>query len=85
MAKMKKGKYIIGQGKDFKIKNPLPKNGIGYDNELYGIRWYIVDSTTCKVVGDYDNCHAATQCAIFLHKADELKLANEMDKLLRGE
>lgn len=51
---MKKGKYIIGQGKDFKIANPLPSNGIGYDNDLSGWRWYVVDSTTRKIVGSYD-------------------------------
>ncbi len=82
MSKMKKGKYIIGQGKDFRVKGSPPKNGIGYDHELAYNRWYIVDCTTAKIVGDYETSHHAIQCARFLHDADQLKLSNEIEKIL---
>lgn len=82
MAKARKGKYIVGEGKDFR---PAKENHIGYDNSLDPNRWYIVDGDTLKILGSYETRELAINLAIFLDKADHLKLDNEIEKILSNE
>lgn len=76
------GQYIVGQGKDFKVKEP--KTHYGYDKRLEPELWYIVHITG-KVLGVYNNETFATSLATGLDKRDQKKLADEMDRILRGE
>lgn len=76
------GQYIVGQGKDFKVKPA--KTHYGYDKTLTPDSWYIVHITG-KVLGMYANEMFAQTLAIGLDKRDQKILADEMDRILRNE
>jgi len=76
------GQYIVGQGKDFKVKPN--KTHYGFDKTLEPETWYIVHITG-KVLGLYANEMFATTLATGLDKRDQKRLADEMDRILRGE
>jgi hypothetical protein len=73
------GQYIVGQGKDFKVKPN--KTHYGFDKMLISDRWYIVHITG-KVLGNYDNETFASNLAKGLDKRDQLKLSEEIEKIL---
>lgn len=76
------GQYIVGQGKDFSIKEN--KSGYGFDNSLDPNQWYIVHITG-KIIGAYINKEWANNLAIGLDRRDRLRLADEMERILRGD
>lgn len=82
MAK-KYGEYLVVEG--FQLKAKVPKSGIGYVTEFDPHMTYIINLTTKKIVGSYAQEDLAHKCGDFLNKADQLKLSNEMDKILCGE
>lgn len=80
MAK-KYGNYLAVEG--HQLKSKMPANGRGYFVEFDPHSMYVINIHTKTVVGKYAQDHLAYACAEFLDKADQLKLSNEMDKLLR--
>ena len=76
------GQYIVGQGKDFKMKKN--KTHYGYDRTLDPEAWYIVHITG-RVLGVYANETFAISLATGLDKRDHNKLAAEMDRILCEE
>lgn len=80
MAK-KYGQYLAVEG--HQLRNKYPHNGIGLVVEFNPQMMYVINLSTRKIVGQYDQPELAYRCAEFLDKADRKKLDNEMDKLLR--
>jgi len=79
----KYGNYLAVEG--HQLKGKMPKNGIGYFVEFDPHSMYVINILTKTIVGKYAQTDLAYKCAEFLDKADQLKLANEMDKILRGQ
>ena len=79
MAK-KFGQYLCVPGSMLKTK--IPKNGIGHFVEYDAHTMYVINLSTRIIVGQYLQEDLAYKCAQFLHKADELKLSNEIDRML---
>ena len=78
------GNYIVGQGKDFTVKQV--KSNFGYENQLIADEWYVVH-VTGKVIGcyAYTNADMAHALAMGLEQRDLKLVAEEMEKVLRGE
>lgn len=82
MAK-KYGNYLAVEGSQ--LKGKMPKNGIGYYLEFDIHSTYVININTKTIVGKYAQEDLAYKCAEFLDKADQLKLTNELDKILSGQ
>lgn len=74
------GHYIVGQGRDFRVKEP--KNGIGVLNTLQSEVWYVVHING-RVLGAYHDETFANTLAYGLDQRDQKMLADEMEKILR--
>lgn len=74
------GQYLVVLGSQLKTK--IPKNGIGRIVEYDPHTSYIISLHNRTIVGQYLQEDLAHKCAQFLDKADQLKLSNEIDRIL---
>lgn len=81
--KIIKGKFVVGLGSAFKIKAELTTH-IGYDRSLDPNLWYIIDSHSRQIVGSYADKDLAIKLATFLDKADQKKLSDEIERILKS-
>jgi len=76
------GYYIVGQGKDFKIKERY--NYYDYERHLDPELWYIVHIDG-KIVGKYESRLFAVSLAQGMNRVDQHKLDVEIERILRDE
>ena len=73
------GQYIVGQGKDFRVKPN--KTHYGIDKMLIQDAWYVVHITG-QILGTYTDETLATILAKGLDGRDRMELSEEIEQML---